>query len=135
MILFQVFAIDKISENLESLKSECQNIHTICLDLNNWNVIRKAVQKITPIQLLVNNAAILNICSALEAKEEDVDLVYNVNLKSVMNITQVVCNDLVKRDLKGSVVNLSSITGHRALKDFLVYGSAKAALDMMTKVI
>ena len=93
------------------------------------------IQKITPIQLLVNNAAILNICSALEAKEEDVDLVYNVNLKSVMNITQVVCNDLVKRDLKGSVVNLSSITGHRALKDFLVYGSAKAALDMMTKVI
>ena len=130
-----MFAIDKISENLESLISECQNIHTICLDLSNWKVTRKTVQKITPIQLLVNNAALVHFIPVLEAKEEDFDLVYNVNLKPVMNITQVVSNDLVKRDLKGSVVNLSSVTGHRAIKDFLVYGSAKAALDMMTKVI
>ena len=52
-----------------------------------------------------------------------------------MNITQVVCNDLVKRNLKGSVVNLSSINGQRAFKNDLLYGSAKTALDMMTKVI
>ena len=133
--MFQVFAIDKISENLESLKSECPNIHTICLDLSNWQATREAVQKITPIQLLVNNAGIALLAPALEATEEEVDFLFNINLKPVMNITQVVCNDLVKRDLKGSVVNLSSITGHRAFKDFIIYGPAKAALDMMTKVI
>ena len=129
-----MFAIDIISENLNKLKSECPNIHTICLDLSNWEATKEAVQKITPIHLLVNNAAIALLAPALEAKQEDFDLTYNINLKTVMNITQVVCNDLVNRGLKGSVVNFSSIAGSRALKDHLVYGSAKAALDMMTKV-
>ena len=117
LTLFQVFAIDKISENLDTLKSECPNINTICLDLSNWQETREAVQKILPIQFLVNNAAIGLLAPALEANQEDFDLIYNVNLKPVMNITQVVCNDLVKRDLKGSVVNMSSITGHMAFKD------------------
>ena len=105
------------------------------MDLSNWQATREAVQKITPIHLLVNNAGIIIRVPALEAKEEDFDLLYNTNLKAVMNITQVVCNDLVDRGLKGSVVNLSSIAGQRAIKDRLLYGPPKAALDMMTKVI
>ena len=93
------------------------------------------IQKITPIQLLVNNAAVAIVGPALEAEEEDFDLIFNTNLKAVMNVTQVVCNDLVKRSMKGSVVNLSSIAGQRAFKDRLLYGSVKAGVDMMTKVI
>ena len=134
-VLKQVFALSRTAKHLDTLKEECPGIHTICVDVGNWNATREAVQRITPIHLLVNNAAVAIVEPALEASPENFDFLFSVNVKAVMNITQVVCKDLVKRNLRGSVVNVSSQASHRALKNHLTYASTKAALDMMTKVI
>ena len=82
----------------------------------------------------MNNAAAAVVEPALKAASENFDFLFNVNVKAVMNITQVVCKDLVKRNLRGSVVNISSQASQSALKNHLIYGSSKASLDMMTKV-
>lgn len=131
----EVFALSKTLANLESLKEQCPSISIICVDLGNWSEAREAVKKITPIHLLVNNAAYASLAPFLEATPESFDKMFNVNVKSIMNITQVVAGDLVARQSRGAVVNLSSQAGQRALQDHTVYCSSKSAVDMMTKMM
>lgn len=131
----EVFALSKTAANLESLKEVCPGINTITVDLTNWAETREAVKKITPIHLLVNNAGTNLLIPFLEATPESFDLMFNVNVKAVMNVSQIVAGDLISRQFKGTIVNISSMAGQRALKDHVVYCSSKGALDMMTKVM
>ena len=56
------------------LKEECPNIHTIPLDLTDWNATRLALETLPAMDGLVNNAA-LAICKPfLEVPPEDIDL-------------------------------------------------------------
>ncbi|XP_066955810.1 D-erythrulose reductase-like [Macrobrachium rosenbergii] len=52
-----------------------------------------------------------------------------------MNVSQVVAGDLIAREQRGSIVNVSSQAGQHALRDHTVYCSTKGAVDMMTKVM
>ncbi|KAK4295506.1 hypothetical protein Pmani_031944 [Petrolisthes manimaculis] len=131
----EVFALSKTEANLSSLKDECPSITTITIDLTNWEATREAVKKITPIHMLVNSAGINIILPFLDATPESFDLMFNLNVKAVMNVSQIVASDLITRHLKGSIVSISSQSGQRAIKDRTVYCSTKGALDMMTKVM
>ena len=131
----EVFALSKTLANLESLKQECPDINIIHVDLENWTEAREAVKKIAPIHLLVNNAACAQFTPFLEVSPETFDKLFNINVKAVLNISQVVAGDLVTRKLRGSIVTLSSLAGHRALKDHTVYSSSKSAVEMLTKMM
>lgn len=131
----EVFALSKTAPNLNSLKEECPSITTITVDVTDWEATREAVKKITPIHMVVNNAGTNILLPFLEATPESFDLIFNLNVKAVMNISQIVASDLINRQLKGSIVNISSQAGQRALKNHAVYCSTKGALDMMAKVM
>lgn len=131
----EVFALSKTLANLESLKQQCPSINIICVDLENWTEAQEAVKKITPVHLLVNNAAYASLAPFLEATPESFDKMFTTNVKAIMNITQVVAGDLVATQSRGAVVNLSSQAGQRALKDHSVYCSSKSAVDMLTKMM
>ena len=47
-------------------------IITVCVDLSDWTAAKKAVEKIGPVDLLVNNAGIVKLAAFLGT--EDVDL-------------------------------------------------------------
>ena len=48
-------------------------IRTVCVDLSDWAATRKAVEEIGPVDLLVNNAAIVSFAAFLETKEDELD--------------------------------------------------------------
>ena len=130
----EVFALSRTQADLDSLKQENSNINMMCLDLSDWAATREAVSKICPIHLLVNNAAVLNPASLLEATPESFDQAFSINVKSVMNTTQVVAGDLLNRNEKGSIVNVSSINGVKPIQGSAVYSSTKGALEMLTRI-
>jgi len=130
-----VVALSRTQGHLDSLKQECSSIETLCLDLQRTSDVRAAIRNLGPVHLLVNNAATASLAPAVEATEEDFDLLFNVNVKAAMVVSQEVAKVLMDKNLKGSIVNLSSQAGQRALKDHLLYGATKAALDHMTKTM
>ncbi|XP_016839400.1 L-xylulose reductase [Nasonia vitripennis] len=130
-----VIALSKTKANLDSLVKEDPKIQTVCADLQDWNKARAAVKSVLPIDLLVNNAGIAILDPFLSLKPEDFDQVFNVNLKSIINVSQVVAENMIQRKVAGSIVNLSSVASLVAVKDHAIYCSAKAALDMLTKVM
>ena len=60
---------------------------------------------------------------------------FDVNVKGMMHVSQIIGKSMVERGVKGSIVNLSSQASMAALEDHLIYGMTKAAVDMMTKIM
>jgi len=129
----QVFALSKTKERLDRLREIDPKIQTICTDLRDWYATRQKIEKILPIDLLVNNAGVSKVKSFFDATCEDFDHIFDVNVKSVLNITQVVAKNMIERKSGGSIVNISSQAGKVALKDHTIYCASKAALDMLSK--
>lgn len=128
-----VIALSRTKENLDELVKLDPKIKTICVDLRNWDETRKAVESVLPIDLLVNNAGVARLKPFREATSEDFDVTFDVNVKSILNVSQVVVENMIERKVSGSIVNVSSQASHCALKDHAVYCSSKGAVDMLTK--
>jgi len=131
----ETYALGKTQANLDALVAEHPSIRPVCVDLADWSATRKAVEALPPIDLLVNNAAVAKLDQFLDVKQEDIDISFEVNLKAVINVSQVVAKSLISRGSPGAIVNLSSQSGMRALLDHTVYCATKGALDMTTKVM
>ncbi len=48
-------------------------MHCVFCDLSDWNVARQTVQKLGPIDLLVNNAGVGSLQNFLDITEEEFD--------------------------------------------------------------
>ncbi|MBL9143254.1 MAG: SDR family oxidoreductase [Verrucomicrobiaceae bacterium] len=83
------------------------------------------------IDILVNNAGIAHIGTALTTKEEDLDRLYNVNVKGLHLVTQSVLQGMIDSG-GGVVLNLCSIAAMMGLPDRFAYSMTKGAVLMMT---
>jgi len=70
-------------------------------------VIKDAILQFGTIDILVNNAGIVRDALAHKMKEEDWDIVMNVNLKGAFNMVQAVIG-LMRGNGYGKIINLSS---------------------------
>ncbi|KAK9299362.1 hypothetical protein QLX08_007602 [Tetragonisca angustula] len=131
----QVVALSKTKRNLEELHAVDPRIQVVCVDLNDWHATRNAVESVLPIDLLVNNAGVARLNSFLDVTEQDIDVTFAVNVKSMLNVSQVVARSLIERKSGGSIVNLSSQASQAALMDHTVYCASKGAVDMLSKTM
>jgi dehydrogenase/reductase SDR family member 4 len=85
------------------------------------------------VDILVNNAA-TNVAQVpcLEVDEVMFDKMIDVNLKSAFRLTQLIAPGMCARG-KGSIINISSISGVRPQFEGMLYSMTKAALIMMTQ--
>ncbi|XP_067868079.1 carbonyl reductase [NADPH] 2 isoform X2 [Heterodontus francisci] len=59
--------------------------------------------------------------------------IMNVNVRSVYHLTQLAVPHLIQT--KGSIINVSSITGKRSFPGVLAYCMSKSALDQFTRCV
>ncbi|XP_057681708.1 L-xylulose reductase-like [Corythoichthys intestinalis] len=130
-----VTVLSRTQSDLDSLVKECPSIVPVCVDLSDWKATEAALKNIGPIDLLVNNAACAKLQPFLEVTPDQFDQSFNVNVKAVLNVSQIVARGMIARGSGGSIVNVSSQASQRALKNHTVYCATKAALDMLTKVM
>lgn len=81
----------------------------------------------------MNNAGVARLKPFLNATPEDFDVTFAVNVKAILNVSQVVARNMIERKIPGSIVNISSQASQAALKDHAVYCSSKGAVDMLSK--
>ena len=85
---------------------------------------------------LVNNAAAIPVPSnAIDMPKEAIDQILDVNLKAAVNLMQVVGKKMMQAGKGGSIINVSSMLGHRAYRGYLPYCVSKAGLNMATKYL
>lgn len=107
-------------------------------DVSKVAEIEAAVAQVTDqfgkIDVLVNNAAIYPPAPFLKKTEAEVDRVFAIDLKGPYFCTQFVARDMVKRQVKGSVINISS--GHSMIGipiGVTDYTAAKGGINAFTR--
>ncbi|XP_006987719.3 carbonyl reductase [NADPH] 2 [Peromyscus maniculatus bairdii] len=131
----KVVAVTRTNADLVSLAKECPGIEPVCVDLGDWEATEKALGGIGPVDLLVNNAAIVIAQPFLEATKEAFDRSFHVNLRSVLQVSQMVAKGMIDRGVAGSIVNVSSIVAYVTFPGLANYCSTKGAMTMLTKAM
>jgi D-xylose 1-dehydrogenase len=85
-----------------------------------------------PFDILVNNAANDDRHSIEEVSEEYWEDRFNVNLKHIFFCSQAVIPGMRSKG-GGAIINLGSISWHLGLPDLVLYQTAKAAIEGMTR--
>ncbi|EHB09354.1 Carbonyl reductase [NADPH] 2 [Heterocephalus glaber] len=131
----RVVAVTRTHTDLVSLSKECPRIEPVCVDLGNWEATEQALGTVGPVDLLVNNAAVVLMQPFLEVSKEAFDRSFNVNLCSVFQVCQIVARGMIARGVPGSIVNISSMVAHVTYPNLLTYSSTKGAMTMLTKTV
>jgi 3-oxoacyl-[acyl-carrier protein] reductase len=86
------------------------------------------------IDILINNAGITKDNLLMRMQESDFDIVIDVNLKSVFNMTKAVQKTMLKQK-KGSIINMSSVVGVKGNAGQSNYAASKAGIIGFSKSI
>ncbi len=104
-------------------------------------LVQRAQDEFGDLHLLVNNAGITSPGrkDILEATEESWDTVFATNLKGPFFLTQLVANRMIaaraaQRTVRGTIINVSSISAFAVSMNRADYCLTKAALQMMTRL-
>lgn len=107
-----------------------------CVDLTDTAsaqaMIRGMVEEGGAFDILVNNAANDDRHSIEDVTEEYWNDRFNVNLKHIFFCSQAVIPGM-RSNGGGAIINLGSISWHLALPDLVLYQTAKAAIEGMTR--
>jgi NAD(P)-dependent dehydrogenase (short-subunit alcohol dehydrogenase family) len=99
------------------------------------SMVETAERELGPIDVLVNNAGIIQVVDPFELTEADWDRMLNVNAKAVFFLSQLVLRGMVARR-RGAVVSLASAAGKSASGvNYLHYNVSKAAVIALTKTL
>jgi NAD(P)-dependent dehydrogenase (short-subunit alcohol dehydrogenase family) len=128
-----VAAIGRRNDALAKIAS--QKVKTYSADLTNERETAALVQRILKdlggVDILVNAAGIIANGTIENTVLADYDLMMNINVRSVFQLTQLALPSIIER--KGNVVNVSSVTGLRAFPNVFAYCVSKAAVDQLTR--
>jgi NAD(P)-dependent dehydrogenase (short-subunit alcohol dehydrogenase family) len=95
------------------------------------DLIRAVLKDFGGIDVLVNAAGIIANGTIENTTLADYDLMMNINVRSLFQLTQLALPSIIER--KGNIVNVSSVTGLRAFPNVLAYCVSKAAVDQLTR--
>ncbi len=126
-------------KTLLQLKEECQspdNVFVYTADLNNEKdrnqLIEAAQDQFGPITGLVNSAGIGGGDILENLSEEDLRSIMELNYFSLVQLSQAVYNQM-KHEKKGSIVNISSLSGLRGTHGNSAYSASKFAVIGFTQ--
>lgn len=122
-----------LKDALESLKREISTVEIVHLDLTNWKETERVLGQLPAVHCLVNNAGIVDNQGVGEVTEEGFDRVFAINVKALINVSQIVTKKMVQEGIKGSVVNIASYVSQKMYPACLNYCTSKIAVDHITR--
>ncbi|XP_053604576.1 dihydroanticapsin 7-dehydrogenase-like [Plodia interpunctella] len=127
-------------ENLKKVSQDCEKstqTHYIAADLTKEkdieNIVKSTIDKYGQLDVLVNNAGILETGSIENTSLAQYDRLMNTNVRSIYYLTMLAVPHLLKT--KGNIVNVSSVNGIRSFPGVLAYNVSKSAVDQFTRCV
>jgi len=93
----------------------------------------KALEFLGQIDILVNNAAMFSREQFHEITPEKMATILQVNMIAPFHLLQLCAKNMIDNNIKGSIVNISSIAGSTTFPKGVAYATSKAALNKSTQ--
>ena len=110
-----------------ALAGDCSDIGLI------QKMVDTAVAQTGKLDIVIANAGITLFGDFFTYKPDDFFRVLQVNLGGSFFLAQAAANQMKTQKWGGSILFMSSVTGHQAHKNLAAYGMTKAALEMLAK--
>lgn len=95
-------------------------------------MVKQIIKKEKKIDILINNAGVVESSSWRNLNDKDWQKVIEVNLKGVFECSRAV-GLLMLSQKYGKIINISSLRGLLGAEDIIAYGAAKAGVINLTK--
>ena len=125
---------NKLNDTINELKSQNYEVLGYKVDIRDVDKVKQAIDSIYEkwgnIDILVNNAGVCRLKPFKEMDDELRDFHFDINIKGTWNVTKMALPYMSK----GSIINLSSVTGPLvADSGEVAYATTKAAILGFTK--
>jgi 3-oxoacyl-[acyl-carrier protein] reductase len=127
---------EKAKSTAEEISQSGNEAISIGVDVSSLSsveeIVKKTLDKFGRIDILVNNAGVTRDALVMRMKEEDWDLVLDINLKGAFNCIKIVSPVMMKQK-SGKIVNIASIVGINGNAGQANYSASKGGLIALTK--
>ena len=126
--------LNEVSKRIKKLRSKCKSF--VC-DITNYSEIKKIINSLPKIDVLVNNAGNNIPEHFTKVKTKDMEYLVKINTMATFNLAQLCALKMIKtknrKKIGGSIVNMSSQMGHVGGPIRSVYNMTKFGLEGLTK--
>lgn len=124
-------------QSAEKIRAENGSCHAVGGDAGNITLIHKlidsSVKHFGAIDIAIANAGITLFGDFLNYPKDSFDKVLSLNLGGSFFLAQQAALQMKKQGMGGSILFMSSVTGHQAHRNLAAYGMTKAALEMLAR--
>ncbi len=129
----EVIATDIAAAKLATLKHE--RLHVAALDVLDGPAVVAAARHAGPIDILFNCAGFVHQGTILDAREEEWDFGFDLNVKSMFRTIRAFLPGMLERG-HGTIINMASVCSSvKGLPNRAIYGATKAAVIGLTKQV
>lgn len=124
---YQVYAIGRNEQALESLRRERPTITPILLDITDRDAT-EAVLSGVQVDVLINNAGVMPpLTNFADMKMSDIDQALEINLSAAIILTRLIVPQMRERQ-SGHIIFTGSAAAHTPYPNMAVYSAAKAGI-------
>ena len=135
----QVVVTGRTVSDLERVAADLANAPVVIpCDLSRQGagtqLAEEILQQVPGVDILVNNAGIPMRRMPEKLTEEEIDLVFAINVRSLLTLSIALAPSMKSRG-GGSMINVSSVAGIRGPGARVAYAGTKGAVDAMTRAL
>ncbi|OZI34786.1 3-oxoacyl-ACP reductase [Bordetella genomosp. 10] len=125
----------ELEQVCEALRAEGIDCAAQVLDVTDATAVDRVMTQGEAYDILVNNAGMNRPKLLVEQPDEDIDAVFDLNVKAAFRTCRAAARRLLREGRGGSIINVSSQMGHVGSPRRTVYCASKHALEGMTRAL
>ena len=130
-----VIAVARSESDLAELAAQASGrISTWSADVTTDRLIER-IASVDGLSILVNNAGGNRPQPFVDVDTESLDIVIDLNVRAAFRVAQAAARTMLKQQIEGSIVNMSSQMGHVGSPNRTVYCMTKHAVEGLTKAM
>ena len=123
----------KLIELVDTLKENGWQAESLIFDISDIDKMESVLSQQDCFDIVVNSAGLARHGPALELSTNDFDDVMNVNLKGAYFLSVITARQMVKFEIGGSIIHISSQMGHVGGIERSIYCASKHAVEGFIK--
>jgi 3-oxoacyl-[acyl-carrier protein] reductase len=124
------------AEKIYQLGGKCQPLAGDAADLQFIEeMVKTSVKNFGKLTIAIANAGITRFGAFLQYPLQDFRQVMSLNLEGSFFLAQQAAKQMISQKSGGTILFMSSVTGHQAHKNLAAYGMTKAALELLAKTL